>query len=162
MVTALVPVTARAIVAMGSWRAAKTIVTRSTMAGGISVGGSLWQRALSFAGGALAFDFLFDLFGFDLGDLFGNDDSQIDDMVEEIENMIRSGAINVAAPRRGDDPGAMPSIFVYDMAGNLNGGKPFLTWEYFSRNFVKSVRSRERTRNFRGRNGFRQARRVRS
>ncbi len=103
---------------------------------------NLIQQGLAFLGIATAVEFIISLFG---------DEGDADDIAALMENMMESGFLDVAEKRRGDDNTAVPSIFVFDLSGNLNRGRPFLTWEYFSRNFVNSVRKNERTPRFRGR-----------
>jgi len=141
-------------VALKVWYAARTGLIK---AGGAATGGTFIQKIISFFAVGTIFDFALDIFGFDISDLFQNDQARLEAMIEEIETMARSGAISVANPRRGDPENAFPAVLVWDLSGNLNQGKPFLTWEYFSRNFTKAAVARERTRGFRGTRGRRQA-----
>jgi len=119
----------------------------------MGAGGGLLSRGwvrnvLGAVGVASMADLVLSVFGIDLFSSGGDDDDVID-MIEDIESMVASGAISIAGPRRGDDSGATPSIFVLDLAGRLNRGNPFITWEYFSRNFVNAVRAKEEKRGFR-------------
>jgi len=83
-------------------------------------------------------------------DLFPDRDDQ-DEIAELVNDLMESGFIDVADKRRGDDSNAVPAIFIMDLSGGLNRGKPFMVWEYFSRNFVKAVRKNERTPRYAGR-----------
>jgi len=116
---------------------------------GAALLGRGWFRTLLGTLGVVSLaDYVLNTFGIDLGG-GGPDEDDLSDMIEDIEGMVSAGEMQIASPRRGDTSGATPSIFVYDLSGNLNNGRPFLTWEYFSRNFVRAVQSREEKKGFR-------------
>jgi len=165
MVTALVPIIARPIAVAMGWHAARQTVLRGVTVGGMGTGfsGTLLQKALTFLGVGSSFDLLTDMFGFDVSDMFGGDEGSLEDEIEQLEKMARAGQLFVAGPRRGRSPADdVPSILVMDLNGKQFHGKPMVVHEYYSRKYVRSALARQRTRNFRGAGGFRQARRVRT
>ncbi len=145
MVTALVhvPRVAKALMGMYAIRKAAFGTGQLTAVTGFLSGSGIVSKALGFLGIATIVDFVIDL--------FGQNEPDADIISELILDMMESNFVDVANPRSGDDATAVPSILVFDLSGNLNRGRPFLTWEYFSRNFVKAVRKNERTPRYRGR-----------
>jgi len=140
---------------------------RHSVGGGSQGGGGLWTPASSGPGVTfMGASSVLELIGMGMSEvvqrLFGDIDDvdvgMMEQLVDEIEAMVSSGGIDMAGARRGDDSGAMPSIFIWDLAGNVNRGRPFMNWRYISSGLINATRQDERTKSFRGRGGRRQAR----
>ena len=62
--------------------------------------------------------------------LFPSLETNYDELANLVNQLISSDYMDHAQKRRGDDDGDVPAVMVFDLAGNLNRGKPFCTWEY--------------------------------